>query len=358
MLFLLFFLLQFAFFFLSNVAALNITVQPDTIVGLPSLVLWSRQPSDGNDLLVFDLRFVKPDGDDIGLALANIQAPPSTQFGTQEVIFQSPGSYLLVAVSGPAYTRIGQSAQVNAYQVSPTSIPTSTFKPAASATTSATSSSTSTTSSAKPTPTLPVVCNKKNLGAIIGGTLGGVAFLGLLAALGIIFLRRRRQLRTTTTTEDDSDDNNNTRRRWTFHRDKMILPPVLDIRRTTPMTTEFLTPDDIERQQVGLSPHDDDSTTPTAAAASSSTSPGPRPLLFKSSKNRPLPLPPSVVTLPPLPPLPPQQEDLVVQMEQMRNKITELEKREGQGGPTTQHIILDDLQKQMNWFKSQIEKKS
>ena len=80
-----------SFFFLSDVAALSITVQPNTIVGQPSLVLWTREPSDGNGLLVFDLRFVKPGDEDVGLALANIQAPPSTQYGTVQVVFQSPG---------------------------------------------------------------------------------------------------------------------------------------------------------------------------------------------------------------------------------------------------------------------------
>ena len=83
--------LEITFFFLSNVAALSITVQSNTIVGQRSLVLWAREPSDGNGLLVFDLRFVKPGDEDVGLALANIQAPPSTQFGTVQVVFQSPG---------------------------------------------------------------------------------------------------------------------------------------------------------------------------------------------------------------------------------------------------------------------------
>lgn len=54
-------------------------------------MLWTRQPSDGGGLLTFDLRFVKPGDDDVGLALANIQAPPSTQFGTAEVVFPLPG---------------------------------------------------------------------------------------------------------------------------------------------------------------------------------------------------------------------------------------------------------------------------
>lgn len=85
-------ILQLTFFFLlSNVAALNITVQPSTIVGQPSLVLWKREPSDGDGPLLFDLRFVKPDnGEDVGLALANIQAPRSVKFGTVQVVFKSP----------------------------------------------------------------------------------------------------------------------------------------------------------------------------------------------------------------------------------------------------------------------------
>jgi len=327
MLFLLFFL-HITFFFLSNVAALNITIQSDTIVGLPSLVLWTRQPSDGNGRLVFDLRFVKPDNEDVGLALANLQAPPSTEFGTVQVVFPSSGSYLLVAVSGPDYTRIGQSGQVDAFQVPITSIPTSTSQPTPSATSSAKpTTSTTATSSAKPTSTVTSsgAHRKKNVGAIVGGTLGGVAFLGLLAALGIVFLRRRQP------TKD-----NKRMRRWTFNRDKMILPPVLDIRPTSPITAGFLS-DDIEQQQV-RSPIDDSNipTSPVFSMASPIKSP-----------HRPLPLPPSV-------PLKPHQEDKEVQMEQIRNQITELEKNPG----PTQHIILDDLQKQMNWLKSQLKKPS
>lgn len=78
---------------LSNVAALSITIQSATIAGQPSLVLWTRAPSDGNGLLVFDLRFVKPGPplQDVGLALANIQAPPSAQFGTVQIVFPSQG---------------------------------------------------------------------------------------------------------------------------------------------------------------------------------------------------------------------------------------------------------------------------
>jgi len=333
MLFLLLFF-QLTFSFLSNVAALNITVQSDEIVGQPSLVLWTREPSDGNGQLIFDLRFVKPDDEDIGLALANIQASPSTEFGTLQVVFPSAGSYLLVAVTGPGYTRIGQSGLVNAFQVpTTTSIPTSTSQPVSSTTSSVKPSSTSpsATSSAKPTIIPSGTNRKKNLGAIIGGTLGGVAFLGLFAALGIMFLRRR-------PTEDDKRN-----RRWTFHRDKMILPPVLDIRRTSPMNTQFLSSGDIE-QQVGL-PHEDITTISTSPVVMMASPSGSRPLL--KSPHRPLP------QTPPVPPVP-LKPDLAAQMQQIRNQMTELKKNPG----PTQHIILDDLQKQLNWLKSQVEKSS
>jgi len=295
--------------FLSNVAALSITIQSATIVGQPSLVIWAREPSDGNGLLVFDLRFIRPgtQSQDVGLALANLQAPPSTQFGTVQVVFPSTGPYALVAVSGD--TNLGESNKVNAYQVT-----TST-----AATPSSTSQSIpSTTTSASPKSTLSAARRTKNIGAIIGGTLGGVAFLGLLAALVIVFLRRRRPKEN---------------KRWTFHRDLMIRPPVLDIRPISP-TLNLSLSDDIEH---GLS-HDESPTSPIVMIASPS---GPRPLL--KPFYRPLPLPGSE-------PLKPRQEEIVEQMERVNNRIMELEKNPG----PTQHIILDDMQKQMNWLQSQM----
>ena len=68
-------------------------IQSDTIVGQPSLVVWTREPSDGNGQLVFDLRFLSPGppAKDVGLALADIQASPTTQYGTAKVVFPSAG---------------------------------------------------------------------------------------------------------------------------------------------------------------------------------------------------------------------------------------------------------------------------
>ena len=134
-----------------------------------------------------------------------------------------------------------------------------------------------------------------------------MAFLGLLAALVIVFLRRRRPVEN---------------KRWSFHPDNMVLPPILDIRPISPMNSEFPSCEDIEH---GL-PHDEIPTSPI----------GPRPL----------PSPPV--------PLKPHQEDtvpvvVVDQIEQqIRNQMMKLEKNPG----PTQHIILEDLQKQMAWLQS------
>ena len=71
---------------------MDIIVQPDTIVGQPTLVLWTRDPaSDGYGELAFDLRFVRPGPVDVGLAHSNIRATSSTQFGMVSVVFLSAG---------------------------------------------------------------------------------------------------------------------------------------------------------------------------------------------------------------------------------------------------------------------------
>jgi len=269
-------------------------------------VLWERNPnSDGDGPLVFDLRIVKLDNEDVGLALANIQAAPSTEFGTAQVVFRSPGSYVLVAASGPDNTRIGQSDQVNAFEVQTTSIPASISQTVLSgATSSDTLNSTA----------------KKNLGAIIGGTLGGVAFLSLFAALGMVLLR------------DQPPEN----RRWTFYRDKMVLPPVLDIRRmsgSSSMDSRFSSLEDIEQQ--GLPHNDNDilSTFPIVMVASPSrpAMAYPRPRSLVPERPKPLrPLPSS--------PQPDEEENIMVQMEQIRNLMISLLERNSQ-------ILLNDLRR-------------
>jgi hypothetical protein len=122
-------------------------------------------------------------------------------------------------------------------------------------------------------------------------------------------------------------------KRWTFHRDMMVLPPVLDIRPVSPLNiSPFRSAEDIEQ---GL-PHDKAPTSPVVMIASPS---GPRPLL--KPLHRPLPALPR--------PLKPGQEEVVAQIEQLRNQMSELEKNAG----PRQHIMLVDMQKRMSWLQSQ-----
>jgi len=257
--------------FHSNVAALSITIQADTIVGQQSLVVWTREPSDGDEQLVFDLRFLSPGPPpmDVGLALANIQAPPSTQYGTVKVVFPSAGPYQLVAVSGPDYVNLGKSSPVNAYQI-PTSTPTPTPSPSPSSSISQSIPSATTSVGPKINPIATSgTRHKKNVGAIIGGTLGGVVFLGLLATLVIWCLRRRQPI----------DD-----KRWSFHRHMMVRPPVLDISRISPtgLNISESSHEDIER---GL-PHE---VIPSSSVVMTTSPSEPRPEL----PSQPLPdLPP------------------------------------------------------------------
>jgi len=74
---------------ISNVASLGIVLQSQTIVGGPSLVLWTRDASDPITM-DFDLRLVQGLSD-VGLALANLRMNADDQFGTASVTFPSAG---------------------------------------------------------------------------------------------------------------------------------------------------------------------------------------------------------------------------------------------------------------------------
>jgi len=253
--------------------------------------------------------------EDVGLAVANIQASPTTQFGTVPVTFPSSGPYELIAVSGPDDTPLGTSNQVNAF----------TIPPQTSTVTSAYPTSTSTS---KPTPSATVqpthitsgVHHSKNLGAIIGGTLGGLAFLGILAALAIMFFRRRKPT--------------DTKRRWTFYRDRMVRPTVTNTDQNAAVNPVSVSPTQCSSHQDvehGLNQDTD----PFVMIASPN---GPRPL--RKPTYRPLPLPP----------LTDRQDAIVKQIERVKDQITELEQNAG----PTQHIMLDDMQKQITWLQDQV----
>lgn len=72
-----------------NVASLGIVLQSQTIVGGPSLVIWTRDASDPTTM-DFDLRFVQGLWD-VGLALANLRMNADDQYGTAFVTFPSAG---------------------------------------------------------------------------------------------------------------------------------------------------------------------------------------------------------------------------------------------------------------------------
>ena len=69
--------------------SIDLAVQPQTLVGTPTLVAWNRDAADVPPV-EFDLRFVQG-GADAGLAFANIGADLGDQFGSVMVTFPSAG---------------------------------------------------------------------------------------------------------------------------------------------------------------------------------------------------------------------------------------------------------------------------
>ncbi|KDR84647.1 hypothetical protein GALMADRAFT_720062 [Galerina marginata CBS 339.88] len=139
------------FFFLNllvlitHVASLGISVQPQTLVGSPTLVIWTRDDTDPASM-TFDLRFVQGDAD-VGLAVANVDMEVDDFFGTVYVTFPAQGQYVLKAVTGPRNTVVGTSNQITAIGLNPSSSSSS-----ASASPSLSSSSSVTTFTPTTTP--------------------------------------------------------------------------------------------------------------------------------------------------------------------------------------------------------------
>ncbi|KDR71974.1 hypothetical protein GALMADRAFT_772643 [Galerina marginata CBS 339.88] len=147
---------------LSYVASLGITVQQQTLVGSPTLVLWTRDDADP-DTMTFDLRFMQGNTD-VGLSLANVEMGEEDDYGTASVTFPTQGQYTLRAVTGcPRTTVVGTSKQILAVGVNAASIPASTSASAAtvaptptlSKASAPTSTSPSSVSSSTLTPTSP-----------------------------------------------------------------------------------------------------------------------------------------------------------------------------------------------------------
>jgi len=107
---------------------LNIT----TLVGNTAVVQWTREALDP-DPLTFDLRFVIPPYDDVGLAKGNVCASPAESSGNITVQFPQAGRYLLVAVSGSRNNvQIGRTIELQV--PGNTTVPTSSQTPTPSQT--------------------------------------------------------------------------------------------------------------------------------------------------------------------------------------------------------------------------------
>jgi len=177
------------------VASLSLTLQSTTFAGQQSLLIWERQPADGTGELDFSLWFVQgTDQEDAGIAASKIQASPSQQSGSVQVVFPDKGSYVVIAVDDSGDT-IATSNNILAI-TSPTS------------TTASASTLPSASSSSKPTGSGTSSTRQQNkVPVIVGSVIGSLILLAILAALAMVLIRRRR---------------NNEAKRWTFHRDMMV----------------------------------------------------------------------------------------------------------------------------------------
>ncbi|PPR04853.1 hypothetical protein CVT24_007241 [Panaeolus cyanescens] len=182
---------------LPSVASLGLVLQPTAIANTSSIVVWSKeQPSDFS-IADFDLRFVQGITD-VGLAAANIVVRPDAQFGIVTIQFPKAGTFVIKAVTGsPRFTPAGTSNDVTVIELPSNATATTSSHP------TPTASSTSSISPASGT--VPRLRNV-NLPAIVGGILGALILIGLIATLSVFLLRRKHAIK----------------RRWTFHKDMMF----------------------------------------------------------------------------------------------------------------------------------------
>ncbi|KAF9552286.1 hypothetical protein CPC08DRAFT_768427 [Agrocybe pediades] len=192
---------------LPSTLSLSLTLSPASVVGIPSLVVWIRDPaSDPSGTLEFDLRFVQVQPEqDVGLALANIKLEDGENVGTGQVVFPGAGGFTLKAVTGsPRNTLIGTSNAVTAVVLDN---PSTSTLPVSSSTASSSASSVSPSTRLPDAPTTPPNSKStRNMPAIVGAVVGSILLVSLLAVLLIFLHRRRKQIR----------------KRLTFHRDMMV----------------------------------------------------------------------------------------------------------------------------------------
>jgi len=194
-----------------------------SVDGYMGVVQWTRDDFDP-DPLTFDLRFVLPPFDDVGLARANLSPDDLNFSGNVTVEFPGAGTYVVIAVTGLDNFELGRTTAIK-IRSSASAIPlSSTSSPMPSPTSSSTPSPTpSPTSSPTLSPTPPPMPSQMpsqtpthsptssspsksivgenssstyskqtpNLAAIVCGILGGVLLLALIL-LGVLHLYKRR----------------------------------------------------------------------------------------------------------------------------------------------------------------------
>ncbi|PPQ89958.1 hypothetical protein CVT25_010534 [Psilocybe cyanescens] len=211
-------------FLLNLVDALIITVQPQTLVGTPTLVAWNVEPSDADvqvpasSDLVFDLRFVQDVGD-VGLAIADVQPAEGEDAGTTLVTFPSAGTQTSTSTStsSPRQADQTQTSSPTSHRMLFHSRPLSRVRSHSVlqfAFNSLLFPNQTTPSIPLPShprkPTSQTFIIIKNIPAIVGGTTGGLLLLALIAVMFVFVARRRRKRM-----EREA-------RGGTFHRDMMV----------------------------------------------------------------------------------------------------------------------------------------
>ncbi|KIM48573.1 hypothetical protein M413DRAFT_20944 [Hebeloma cylindrosporum] len=279
----------------------------------------------------FDLRFVQGLSD-VGLALANLRMNEDDQYGTASVIFPSAGQYVVKAVTGsPRNTVVGTSNEVTAVSLT-TLAPSSTSTPLPTPTPSLSTSATvpsQTIQSTASTTSAPVEApsRRKNVPAIVGGVIGALLFLGLLAAL-IVYVSRRK---------------GSIEKRWSFHKDMMV-------RRLSRANPPTLIPDMVEAPTLAR-PEDIEQGLPSpilrpVAAGHVVPSPkGPRPAIKRTQHITIIASPRP--TLEPAPQRTRRQQEIADRITMLRTQMVQMRDRADTGH------VLDDMQRQMVWLRSQ-----
>lgn len=352
------------------------------LVNQPTTVRWASEPSDPVD---FDFRFVVGQFNDVGLAAANIKIDqPTGGEGSVQLNFPRPGNFVIKAVSGPQFTVIGTSNEVEVKR--PESVLTSASTPTTSPSTSTIPKASESTNGSTNNSAFPATSPSTRSGVIAGIVIGTLALI-LIIGLLIFFWHRRRAL---------IAKQGDTERRISFHPEQMVQSRrerFLSIGRFTLRTNGSSQQSDVEQGIGGIiTPFPSPLPPPPASAppvppasallavpASSFTNPFTTP---GEPPMRPLPTPPpNSSILRPLPTLPPshplscspslahhldnvagnqralptpprteRQQQVAARLTQVKDQIRVL-KRNSMG----LDMVMEDLSKQVKWLEENSE---